>query len=643
MVRWLWAGMVVCAMLGVVAAQQPPPTAAQQRPVFRGGTHFVRVDAYPTEDGKIIEGLGADDFEVLEDGKPQKIESFDFLKFETFTPGAERRDIRSQRDGFDLAADPHYRVFVIAVDMVFSGRTDLHFIQQPLVQFLQRVLGPMDLFGFITSRNSVKDLVLSQKSEVVESQIVDLLRSSLIDKDDADALNGCQGSDASLAALKLRHRADQTYTALEGLVQQLGSLRQERKNVVFVSNILPRSGPDQNLLAAKGPTLPKAGITRGRVGIGNRDDGGANDAFCASEYQRLASIDFEERFRQLLRDARRENVTFYVITPEGLQVTRPDEGLITLANETDGIAIVNTNDLSGGMKKIADDLGAYYLLGYYTTNTKFDGGLRSIKVRLKASGKTVRARRQYRAPTEAEIAALAAGVGTSSSSAPAAPAPPSPRELALVVLERASRPFSVYAAAAGRQLTVVTELSAASIQAGTWKDGADVEVVAVGADGTPVVTAKGKIEPGSYATAIRLTPPSAWPSRVEVRLKGSGAPADDRVLLPPSSGTLVGDAVAYRAGSRIAPRPVAGFEFARNERIRVEWPVLSTLDRREVRLLDKTGKPLPVDLPVAEDPATHAVVVEMSLSGLGRGDYLVELTAGAASVIEKRLLAIRIK
>ena len=55
---------------------------------------------------------------------------------------------------------------------------------------------------------------------------------------------------------------------------------------------------------------------------------------------------------------------------------------MSLANETDGIAIVNTNDLSGGMKQIADDLAAYYVLGYYTTNTKFDGGVRNIKVRL---------------------------------------------------------------------------------------------------------------------------------------------------------------------------------------------------------------------------------------------------------------------
>ena len=191
--RPVWSFAQCLGVAAAGAAAGTTPTTAQQRPVFRGGTHFVRVDAYPTQDGRIVEGLGADNFEILEDGKPQMIEWFDFLKFETFTPGAERRDIRSQRDGFDLAADPHYRVFVIAVDMVFSGRTDLHFIQQPLVQFLQRVLGPMDLFGFITSRNSVKDLVLSQKSEVVESQIADLLRSSFIDKDDADDLDGCPG------------------------------------------------------------------------------------------------------------------------------------------------------------------------------------------------------------------------------------------------------------------------------------------------------------------------------------------------------------------------------------------------------------------------------------------------------------------
>jgi VWFA-related protein len=668
MLRWLGAGMLVSGLLGVVAAQQQaPPTAAQQRPVFRGGTHFVRVDAYPIQDGKIVEGLEAEDFEILEDGKPQKIDSFDFVRFDTFTPDAARRDPSSQREGFDMAADPRYRVFVIFADMAFSTSAgafvptnDLGRIQQPLVTFLDRILGSQDLYGFMTSRNSVKDLVLAQKSTVTRSQVLDMWRSSLIDKDDADALFGCgcgdvvgKACDVIIETLKARHRADGTYAALRDLVGQLGSLRQERKNIVLVTNLLPRWRPDPTLLGRRGPAIPRVGITNGRIGTADRTRPGAVDeSYCAAEFQRLAMMDFDPRYRELLQDGRKENVSFYVITPGGLQaptsvggmnaVNRANDDLRSLASETDGLAIVNTNDMNAGFKRIADDLAAYYVLGYYTTNTKFDGGVRTIKVRLKANNQVVRARRQYRAPTEAEIAALSAGSAGGRSAA--APSAPSPIETALSVLERASRPFAGYAAAAGKQLTVVAELSAKSIETGKWKDGADVDVVASTADGTDVATGRGRLEPGTYATTIRLTPASAWPVRVAVRFKGAaGPPVDDWFVLGPASGTLVGDAVAYRAASRIALRPVATFEFARNERIRAEWPVLGALDRREVRLLDRTGKPLPVDLPLSEDPATHAVVVEMSLSGLGRGDYLIELTAGAGGVVEKHLLAIRIK
>ena len=647
-------------------AGQPPLSQAQQRPVFRGGTHFVRVDAYPVEDGKIVEGLTPADFEVLEDGKPQTIESFDFVKFDTFTPEAERRDPSTQREGFDLAADPRYRVFVIFVDMAYSKETgavstinDLDRIQSPLVGFLDRVLGPQDLFGFLTSRNSVKDLVLARKTAVTRSQIMDLWRSSLQDRDDADTLDGCSCGNASrsidecrnlIDTLKARHRADATYTALTELIGQLGAIREERKNVIFVSNLLPRWRPDDSALRARGPTLPAAGISGGRVGVGDRQTG-SNDAFCAAEFQRLANTDFDERYHRLLIDARQQNVTFDVITPAGLQapvglantraVQHATADLQSLASETDGIAVVNTNDLSGGMKKIADDLAAYYVLGYYTTNTAFDGGVRTIKVRYKTNGKAIRARRQYRAPTQAEIAALAAAPPPSASGGAGA-AGPSPRESALIVLDRASRPFAGYVAAAGKKLTVVAELSAASIQAGRWKEGADVEVASVNAAGDIVGSARGRLEPGAFSVAIPLAVQGEWPARVTIRLRGTADAVDDWVKLTPPSAKLLGEPLAYRSGSRIAVRPVAGFEFARNERIRVEWPVLAALDRREVRLLDRTGKPLPVELPLSEDQA-HGVVVDMSLSGLPRGDYLIELTAGGGGATEKSLLAVRIK
>src|SRR5713226_8820544 len=111
---------------------QAPSTQAQQRPVFRGGTHFVRVDAYPVDNGKIVEGLTPEDFQVLEDDKTQAIDSFDFVSFETFTSEAARQEPRSQEEGFALAADPRNRVFVIVVDIPRSGKIDIHHIQQPL-------------------------------------------------------------------------------------------------------------------------------------------------------------------------------------------------------------------------------------------------------------------------------------------------------------------------------------------------------------------------------------------------------------------------------------------------------------------------------------------------------------------------------
>lgn len=646
------------------APPQPPPTQAQQRPVFRGGTHFVRVDAYPLKDGTIVEGLQAEDFEVLEDGKPQKIESFDFLKFDGLTPEALRKDPRTQREGFDLAADPRYRVFVVYVDLAASTspgavvpNEDLPRIRRPLVNFLDRIMGDRDLFGFLTSRNSVKDLMLAQKTTVTVAAALDLWRAKLIDRDESDeVLDGCRLDPDLIEALKAIRRIDQSYETLEMLVMQLGSIRQERKSVVLVSNVLTRAKVPLKLMDAVGGRMPQPGITTGgRVGIGNREPpGAANDVGCTAEVHRLAGMDFDMRYRELLRKARSENVAFYPITPAGLQapvtgeamdyVRQTTDDLILLANETDGVAIVNTNDLNAGFRRIADDLAAYYVLGYYTTNTRFDGGLRNIKVRLKADGKTIRARRQYRAPTEAEIAALASGARTSPPTAPGTPAAPSPYEKALVALERASRPFAVYTASAGKQLTVVTELSAASILAGKWKDGADVEIVATGAGGESVGTARGRIEPGASSTSIALPAPAAPPERLTVRLKGGAEPAaSDWIVTERATATLIGDAVAFRTGPRAPTRPVATFEFARNERIRAQWPVLAPLDRREVRLLDRTGKPLPVELPIAEDPAAKAVVVEMSLSGLGRGDYLIELTAGAGGVTEKRLVAIRIK
>jgi len=535
------------------STQLPPPTQAQQRPLFRGGTNFVRVDAYPVENGKIVEGLRPQDFEILEDGKPQTIDSLDFIRFDTLTAEAERRDPVSQQAGFDLAADPRYRVFVVYVDLTFTtsmnGIENLPLIQQPLVNFFERVIGPQDLYGLMTTRNSVKDLVLGQKTTVTVGEIKNLLRAKFIERDEADnVLEACPWEPPAIAQLKVLYRADASYTNLQNLTVQLGSLRQERKNLVLVTNQLPRWGPNrsfyESLVGSQGGGVPKTGIERGRLTGDKREIAtngrGGNLSGCMSEAGRLALMDFEPRYRELLDEAKRENVSVYAIPPSGLQapfglagiaaMRKAYDDLKLLANETDGLAVPDTNDLNAGFRRIADDLAAYYVLGYYTTNTKFDGGIRKITVKLK--GKSIRARRQYRAPTKAEIAAL-------------------------------------------------TQRSSAA--------------------------------PASGAAAA------------------SGPPA------------VIGEPAAYRVSRTQPPDRVKLLEFVRSDRIRIEWPVLAALDRREARMLDTAGKPLAFDLPVSEAPDGKTVVVELPLAPFGRGGYSIELTAASGGRTEQRRLTFTMK
>src|SRR5204862_2238220 len=83
--------------------------------------------------------------------------------------------------------------------------------------------------------------------------------------------------------------------------------------------------------------------------------------------------------------------------------------LLTLAENTDGRAVVNTNGLDQGFRRIAEDLSAYYLLGYSSTNQALDGKYRRIEVKVTQPKMSVTSRRGYLAPSpEAPMLAAAA-------------------------------------------------------------------------------------------------------------------------------------------------------------------------------------------------------------------------------------------
>jgi len=168
--------------------------------------------------------------------------------------------------------------------------------------------------------------------------------------------------------------------------------------------------------------------------------------------QRLARTDHQQRLRDLIARANQRNVSFIPVNPAGLvvfdtpmsekvvpvndpsksvladdldRVTAREDGMRTLADRTDGMAVVKNNDLHAGLKRVTDQLRSFYLLGYYSTNRTFDGGTRHIAVTTTSKDIDVKARRGYRAPTEDERRARAN---------PVTMAGPSPVELALDLL-----------------------------------------------------------------------------------------------------------------------------------------------------------------------------------------------------------------
>jgi VWFA-related protein len=656
---------VVCGFLLAAAAvaaqgqpaqdQKPDP---QRPPTFRSGAHFVSVDAYPTRDGRPIPGLTAADFELLEDNKQQTIDRLEFIEHPEWTPLADRRDPNSQRDGFELAKDPKYRIFVLYLDAYHVDFGGSHRSRVPISETLDRMIGPQDLFGVLTPAQTVKDLLLGQLTQTIQEQLAKHsdwglagLERAKPEPGEAELEFAYPAEGRRLIALR---RLDKVYSDLEALTALLGNLRDERKNILFFSDYMasPRlhRGDMTNGDGGRG-TPPRIGASpEGTLTIGDdRRSGGANSTAMSAERSRLLSIDFSQRFRDLLRQARQGNVSFYTVRPGGLDpnVSMLDDGLSnlqTLAEQTDGIAVLNTNDLRTGMTKIANDLSSHYVLGYYTNNTKWDGGTRKITVRLKGTGKAVRARREYRAPTEEDMIAL-----RSATAAAAAPAAPSAPMLALSALSRVSPSarLNAYGTVIGKEITIVAEIAAAEIEAGRWKQGADVEVLFSAKGGEPVAL-KGRIEPGARGTVIKVPADSgAGPWQAVVRTRGEDNLSDsDTIAIELPTGALLGKPLAYRAASAAASayKPLAAFQFRRTERVRLEWPVSQALDAHSARLLDRTGKPIAIPLETATRDAagTTLLTTTLNLAPFSNGDYLIEINAKAGEKTDTQLIALRV-
>jgi VWFA-related protein len=691
-----WIVASVCSTLLVVAQSgttAPPPQ--EQRPTFRTEANFVRVDVYPTAGGTPVTDLRAEDFELLEDGVVQSIQAFEHVVVRPAGPQSTRAEPNTIGESRDMARNPRARIVVLFLDVPHVTMDGAWRIREPLIHLVDQILGPDDLVGVMTPRMAPSDVVLARKTDVIAGGLrnewpwgerftlqkdkIDLEYENCYPPTKEETNSGKVVSEMAREMTE-RRRERATLDALDDLVIYLRDLRDERKAILTVSEGWLLFRPNTTLTKIRDAQDPIPGVDPisvgpdGRITTRNTRNAVGNDYSlmqCNADRMKLAYMDNGLYFRQIMDDANRANATFYTVDPRGLPVfdnpIGPEapppvavdaamlhgrqETLRTLAGNTDGIAVMGNNDLDVGMKRIADDLTSYYLLGYYSTNAKLDGKFHNIRVRVKRPGVDVRARRGYRSATAEEVARAKA--------AAAAPVPESLSTVAAAIgaLSRIRPEARLHINAVPQAATtsggigrvwVAGELTASG--GGGWATGgtAEVEISGPGTSETARVTlAPG--QRGFLAEVVLPRPIDGSTVDVRVRLIAGGAGAErtsDSVtaeLRPGLSRPLL-----FRRGQSTANRlqPAASFLFSRTERVRLEVPIDPAWTPGAARLLDKAGQPLAIPVTAAERTEMGGgqrwLTADVTLAPLAPGDYAIELSATTPDGEQRTVTAIRI-
>jgi len=666
--RRLGIVLLVCVAGGALAAQQPSPT-------FRAGANYVRVDMYASRDGKAIEDLTREEIEVLEDGVPQKIDAFEHVKVRTLNPEETRAEPNTITESRRMAGDPRARIFVIFLDTYHTQIDGSANMRQPLKNFLTRILGPDDMVAVMTPEMAASDITLARKTTVLSKMYDENLlwgrRGRLVDTDEREDLYAvCYGPNSAITTeMKARRREKLTLDAIEDLMVHLASVREERKAILTVTEgwQLYTRNPS---LVEKGDDTSRVrpGDVLGRPPVPRPSDTGLADGSpkiqCEADRQMLANMDDQLRLNQLTQIANRGNVTFYPVYARGLvafdspigpepppslqqdaaNLRARQNSLRFLADDTDGISIINTNNIDGMLRRVVDDLSSYYLMAYYASNTKLDGRFRSISVKVKRPGVTVRARKGYRAFTAEEVAR-----GTAMSTPPPATAAPVTAALAPVVSVSARAQFRIRTAtwahktSAGTtdgSLWLVGELDPQTRKLPAWTRGAQADVAVITPEGQQVVSQKLDLKPGESTFNLQLPETGAVPAgdyTVRVRLR---SPVEGELGLTDAVKAVVkdgplGEAVLLRRGPTTGPQYVrtADPRFQRTDRIRLEMPT-NAATPVTARLLDRNGAAIAVEPQVSErpDPSNQFkwIVIDLALAPFAPGDYAIDAMQGDA-------------
>ena len=390
-------GALLCAaqLLPVSLAQD----AAQAPYTIKARSEVVLVNVTVRDkQGNLVRDLAPGEFTVLEDGKQQRVASFDVENTEMqLPPEVPQAPVLKQTRPAPAApqvepARPpelrNRRLIVLLFDLSSMQPEEIDRAVKAAQNYLDKQMAPADLVA-VTSLGT--SLQINQDFTSDRAQLRKALEalSSISSEGFAEGSTGTTEGTADTAQAFTPDETeynifntDRRLQALRSLSSMLGGL-QQKKSVIYFSSGMNRTG-----------------------------------------------VENQSQLRAAINEAVRANVALYTMDLRGLEAMPPggsaenaslrgvaaysgratlnqydsnfatQETLVTLAGDTGGRALLDTNDFSQVFTRVQQDTSMYYVLGYHSNNPARDGRFRKISVRVNRPDLKLEYRRGYYAPAD---------------------------------------------------------------------------------------------------------------------------------------------------------------------------------------------------------------------------------------------------
>ena len=364
---------------------------------------LVIVDVVVTgRDGRPIKNLRQEDFRIFEDKAPQQIRTFDFEDLSQSIDAAPQT--AEAAAPINLSQTPlaqlpksllqNRRLMILMLDLSAMPVEDQIQAQKAAQTFIEKQMTPADLVAVVTNSSNLKLLqnftndrsaLLQTINKIMPGESGSLAGLGTTDPDAADASIEDQSNPFVADETQFNiFNTDRKLSAIESVGKLFAEVPEKKFLVHFSSGIETTGTENQSQLRSTVNALNQANTSlytvdaRGLIAAPPGGDASQGSASGNANYSGRA------------------------MRNQMASISGSQETLTTLALDTGGKALLDSNDLGQVFEAVRRDSSSYYLLGYYSSNTKRDGKFRQIKVQLTLPGAHLKFRPGYFAPKSFE-------------------------------------------------------------------------------------------------------------------------------------------------------------------------------------------------------------------------------------------------